>query len=156
MNQNILVAMDDSENALRAIDFIVKTFGTDHRVTLFSVLQNSAALCNMNSPELTPYFVSQQSNFCLLEDQKKKLLTTAAAQAKEQLVAAGFADRQITVKVEKSTKGIAADIVREAAAGYDLIVLGRRGVSGIKEFFLGSVAQKVLNLAKEASVLFVN
>ena len=39
---------------------------------------------------------------------------------------------------------------------YDLILLGRRGVSAIKEFLLGSISQKVLHLAKEESIIFVN
>ena len=52
--------------------------------------------------------------------------------------------------------GIARDIVAEADSGYDEIVIGRRGISGIKELFMGSISQKVLNLAKEASVSIVN
>jgi nucleotide-binding universal stress UspA family protein len=35
-------------------------------------------------------------------------------------------------------------------------VLGRRGISGIKEFFLGSISQKVINTVKDVSVVFVN
>jgi nucleotide-binding universal stress UspA family protein len=34
--------------------------------------------------------------------------------------------------------------------------MGRRGLSGIKEFFLGSVSQKVLQSAKAVSVVLVN
>ena len=53
-------------------------------------------------------------------------------------------------------KGIARDIIDEARNGYDTVVMGKRGLSGIKEFFLGSVSQKVLNGAKDVSVLLVN
>jgi len=34
--------------------------------------------------------------------------------------------------------------------------MGKRGVSGFKDFLLGSISQKVFNLAKDVSVLFVN
>jgi nucleotide-binding universal stress UspA family protein len=34
--------------------------------------------------------------------------------------------------------------------------LGKRGLTGIREFFMGSTSQKVIQLAKEASVLVVN
>jgi len=51
---------------------------------------------------------------------------------------------------------VARDILKEAGNGYDLIVIGRRGISGIREFFLGSVSQKVFSGAKDISVLIVN
>ena len=69
MGLNMLVAFDDSDNAMRAVEFIVKTFNSDSRVTLFYVVQDSIALCDMNSPELTPYFLTQQ---CSLRTRRKK------------------------------------------------------------------------------------
>jgi nucleotide-binding universal stress UspA family protein len=36
------------------------------------------------------------------------------------------------------------------------VVLGRRGISSIKDFFLGSISQKVLSLAQESSTLIVS
>ncbi|MBW2468734.1 MAG: universal stress protein [Deltaproteobacteria bacterium] len=47
-------------------------------------------------------------------------------------------------------------MVEEARSGYDLVVLGRRGLSGIKDYFLGSISQKVLHMAPDVSLLFVN
>ena len=156
MAQKILVAFDDSQNALRAVDFIIQYFAPHHRVTLFSVLPDTATLCDMNSPALTPYFKSEQQNFCLLEDQKKKLVLDAMEAARQKLTAAGFAEDRISVKAEPKKHGIARDIVTEAATGYDVIVVGRRGVSAIKDFLMGSISQKVLYLAKDVSVIVVN
>ncbi len=51
---------------------------------------------------------------------------------------------------------VAVEIIEEARNGYDVVVLGRRGLSPVKSFFLGSVSQKVLNGAKDVSVLIVN
>ena len=39
---------------------------------------------------------------------------------------------------------------------YDLIAIGRRGLSGIKEFFLGSTSHKVFSAARDISLLIVN
>jgi nucleotide-binding universal stress UspA family protein len=156
MRQKILVAFDDSENSMRAVDYISRAFSKDSRVTLFSVLPDTAALCDMNSPELTAYFKSQQMAFCALEDQKKKLVEDALAKAKQHLVEAGFDGGSIHLKAEPKKKGIARDIIAEAASGYDLLVMGRRGVSGVKEFFLGSITQKVLHNIKDVSVLVIN
>jgi nucleotide-binding universal stress UspA family protein len=156
MSKKILVAIDDSENALRAVEFVSSSFSKDNKITLFNVMQDTATLCEMNSPELTPYFTSQQSAFCLLEDKKKELVGNALKKAKTMLLDAGFEEGNITTKAEFKNKGIARDIIQEAQDGYNVIVMGKRGVSGIKDFLLGSISQKVFNLAKDVSVLFVN
>ncbi|MFC1814896.1 universal stress protein [Thermodesulfobacteriota bacterium] len=156
MGRKILVAIDDSKNALRAVEFVADTFTPENEITLFSVIQDTATLCEMNSPELTPYFVSQQDSFCVLEDKKKKLMEEASQKAKTFLVDAGFKQENIDTKLSTKKKGVARDIVDEANSGYDIVVLGRRGVSGIKEFLFGSISQKVLHLAKDVSVLIVN
>ena len=156
MDKKVLVAIDDSENAMRAVEFIANLFTTDNKITLFNVIQDTAALCEMNSPELTPYFKSQQSSFCTLEEKKQKLVNQALQKAREILMDAGFDENNITIKSEIKKSGVARDIVKEAQSGYNVIVLGRRGMSVIKDFILGSISQKVFNLAKDISVLVVN
>jgi len=99
--------------------------------------------------------VAQQAAFCARVDKKKDLVNEALKKARELLLEAGFEEKNITTKLETRKKGVARDIIGQAKSGYDTIVLGRRGLSGIKEFFLGSVSQKVLNSAEGVSVLFV-
>lgn len=156
MGLNILVAFDDSENAMRAAEFVAKSFTHDSTITLLSILQDSIALCDMNSPELTPYFLTQQSAFCALEEKKREIVIEAMEKAKATFVRSGFIEKNIFMKIEKKKSGIARDIINEAQSGFDLIVVGRRGLSGIMEFILGSVSQKVLQYAKDTSVLVVN
>ena len=156
MDKKVLVAIDDSENAMRAVEFIANLLTTDNKITLFNVIQDTAALCEMNSPELIPYFKSQQSSFCTLEEKKKQLVNQALKKAREILMYAGFDENNITIKSEIKKSGVARDIVKEAQSGYNVIVLGRRGMSGIMDFILGSISQKVFNSAKDISVLVVN
>jgi len=156
MSQKILIAFDDSENAMRAVEYVAKLLSKDCRITLLSIVQDTASICDMHSPELTPYFKSQQDSFCVLEEKKKQILSAAQLKAKTILAANGFKDDQIRLKSESKKRGIARDIVAEAQAGYDLVVLGRRGLAGIREFFMGSVSQKVLSLAQELPVLIVS
>jgi nucleotide-binding universal stress UspA family protein len=156
MGSNILIALDDSENAMRGVQYVADNFKPGNKVTLFSVIPDTEALCQMNSKELTPYFKSQQTAFCTLEDKKKELVEMAQKKAKDFLINSGFNGEDITLKLGLKKKGIARDIVSEANQGYDLVVIGRRGLSGIKEFLLGSISQKVLNLAKDVSVSIVN
>ena len=156
MRRKILVAVDDSENAMRAVEFVAKSFTPDHIITLFSIILDTTAICDMDNPGLTPYFLSQKAAFCSLEDKKRAFVNEALQKAKELLIKAGFDEKSITIKMEDKKKGVARGIIEEAGSGYDNIVKGRRGLSGIKEFFLGSVSQKVLQSAKAVSVVLVN
>ena len=156
MGHKILVAFDESENAKRAVDYIAQIFPRDAEITLFSVLQDSAAICEMNSPELIPYFKSQKNAFCALEDKKSAVVSDASQNAMTSLIENGFQKALISIKIENKKNSVAKDIVKEARSGYDLVVLGRRGLSGIKEYFLGSISSKVLHMAPDVSLLFVN
>jgi len=156
MEKKILVAFDDSENAMRGVEFITKAFTPDHKITLFSVIPDTAAACEIFSPELTTYFLSQREIFCSMQDKKTELVNEAIKKAKDLLLKAGFSEDHISAKVAPQQKGVARDIIDEAATGYDVIVIGRRGLSAIKEFLLGSVSQKVIHSAGDISVVLVS
>ena len=143
-----MVAFDDSENAMRAVDFVARNLDAASHVTLLSIVQDTASLCEMNSPELIPYFKSQQTNFCVIEDKKRELVQAALDKAKDALLDAGFEKSHIEIKINTKNRGVARDIIEESKSGYDILVLGRRGLSGIQEFFLGSISQKVFSLSK--------
>jgi nucleotide-binding universal stress UspA family protein len=147
--QKILVAFDDSENAMRAVDYIASSFSKDHQITLCSIIPDTASICDMNSPSLIPYFQERQASFCVLEDQKREAVSDA-------MLKAGFQEQNIVTKVQTKDKGVARDIIMEANSGYDTIVVGRRGHSGVKEFLLGSISQKILHLARDTSVIVVD
>jgi nucleotide-binding universal stress UspA family protein len=156
MGKKILIAMDESENALRAVRFVANAFTPDHEVVLYHVVMDTPAVCSLNSPELTPLFIQQQINLCSIEEKKKELVSRAISQAKAILIEAGFSENGVTIRMEKTNKGVARDIIAETQAGYDAVVMGRRGLSGIAEFFIGSVSQKVLNGTKDLSVVLVS
>ena len=155
MGGRVLIALDDSENAMRAVEFVASNLTPDHEITIFSVFLDTAMICDYFSPGLTPYFMTEQKSFCELEEKKRGLLGTAQEKARARLLQAGFPEKNITVKMQSRSRGVARDIIEEAAAGYQTIVLGRRGLSSIGEFFLGSVSQKVLHTCKDATVLLV-
>ncbi len=155
MEKKLLIAFDDSDNAMRAVESVARSFAPDSHVTLFHVAQDSSALCRMNSPELTPLFKHEQSEFCTLEDKKHDLVKNALKEAMELLVSMGFSENNITFKHEKTKHGVARDIINEAE-NYDILVLGKRGISGIREFLFGGTTQKVINGVDNVSVFIVN
>ncbi len=156
MEKKVLIALDDSDNAMRGVSFVADTFNPDTEVTLFSVLQDTESICAYNSPSLTPYFQTEREAFCVLEHKKKELMDNAAEAARRHLINAGFKNNRVHAKTVAKTKGVARDIIAEADSGYDVVVVGRKGLSAVQEFFFGSVSQKVLHGVKNASVLVIS
>jgi nucleotide-binding universal stress UspA family protein len=156
MAKKILLAMDESENAMRAAEFVTNMFTKDNEVTIFSVVLDTPTVCEMDSPSLTPHFTAQKDAFCWVEDQKKMMVGDAHKKARELLINAGFDEKKIRTKIETKKKGIAKGILDEASSGYDLLVMGRQGVARARDFLLGSIPQKIMQSAKDVSVLLVD
>jgi nucleotide-binding universal stress UspA family protein len=157
MANKILVAVDESKNSMKAVKYVASGIQPTGKVTLLSVLPDSTAACGLDSPTLTPLFKQNRKAFCAIEDTKKDHVKGFMEKAKTVLVEAGFPSKNVTVKIQKKKVGIARDILKEAQAGkYDTLVMGRRGLSAVKEFLFGSVSSKVVQLAKKVSVIVVD
>ncbi|MEJ2728357.1 MAG: universal stress protein [Deltaproteobacteria bacterium] len=156
MTQNILLAFDDSANAMRAVEQITKTCSPQNHVTLYSVLPEVDFKCLMELNTLNREQLEMHYSLCEdMQKQKKEQVDLALKQAKNRLLQSGFAEKNIKIKIERRSSDIARDIIKEAENGYDIIVMGRRGRSALKEFILGSISQKVLHALKDKSVLIV-
>jgi nucleotide-binding universal stress UspA family protein len=156
MFNKILVAIDNSENSLHVFDkalSLAKTSGTS--LILFHVLSPfEDAYINptpLNPSSIYPTFNTEFADYYLglwekLKQEKIQLLTSLCNQAKESGINAKFA----------ISLGHAGRMICEKARdeNADLIMIGRRGISGLSEFFLGSVSNYVLHYAP-CSVLTV-
>jgi nucleotide-binding universal stress UspA family protein len=139
-SNRVLIAIDNSENALRAVDhagFMLS--GTDNPVTLFHTMRHLRRFVPQEvldeAPELEELWKTKAGQE--IEPFMKK--------AKEVLLQAGLNESQINTKVVDGSRSPASDILDEARSnGYGTIVMGRRGITGVKEFFMGSVSSKVL------------
>ncbi len=157
MAKKILVAVDESKNSMKSVNYVAKGMQPTGMITLFSVIPDATAACDLDGPSLTPIFRQSRKAFCAIEDTKKDHLKAFMEKAKKVLVEAGFPSKSVTVKIRKKKSGIARDILKEAQKGkYTTVVLGRRGLSAVKEFFFGSVSHKVVQLAKKVSVIVVD
>ncbi|MEM5790104.1 MAG: universal stress protein, partial [Syntrophobacteraceae bacterium] len=81
------------------------------------------------------------------EQQQEKTIRDFMNDAKAVIMAAGFPEAAITLRTEERKVGIARDIATESRNGYKAIVVGRKGISELKDFMMGSIAQKILELA---------
>jgi nucleotide-binding universal stress UspA family protein len=77
--------------------------------------------------------------------------------AKSRLAALGIAPERIRTRFVSGAVSRAAEIVKHARTEeIGVIALGRRGVSRVRDFFIGRVTNKVLHLAHDRSVWIVH
>lgn len=157
MATKVLLAVDESKNSMKAVKYVAEGMQPTGTVTLFSVIPDAAAACDLDGPSLTPLFRQSRRAFCAVEDTKRDHLKAFMEEAKKVLVKAGYPSKNVTITIRKKKAGIARDILKEARKGkYTTVVLGRRGLSAVKEFLFGSVSNKVVQLANKVSVIVVD
>ncbi|MFH2218944.1 MAG: universal stress protein [Pseudomonadota bacterium] len=142
-DEKVLVSVDGSENANRAVDFVASALGgSNYKITLLHVIRGDL------EAELPHLFVSGESVMEAIEE-----INAVFDEAKQRLMDAGFASHQITPKIVSGSRSRAGAIVQEARDGdYGTIVLGRRGLSKVKEFFMGRVSNKVIHTIRNRAV----
>jgi nucleotide-binding universal stress UspA family protein len=133
----VLLAMDGSEGAMRAVDHVGALLGrSDFEVTLLHVIRVG-------------------NNGYIKEAEKE--IGKAFDEAKRRLTKSGFEQNQIATKIITGAPSRAGAIMEGAKeGGYGTIVVGRRGLSRAKEFFMGRVSNKVIHMAKQQAVWVVN
>lgn len=139
----ILVAMDTSEEATKVLDFAGNMMDiTDCEVSLLHVIRGVEAWTAEASEQL----------------QKAEMAaTTLLEEAIGRLQRAGLKRDRISSKIRSGVASRAEAIVEEARkSGCGTIIVGRRGMSRVREFFMGRVSKKVLQLAKWNAVWVVS
>jgi len=77
--------------------------------------------------------------------------------AKTRLIDSGITQNQINTQIITGAKSRSGAIVKEAKqCGYGTIVVGRRGISNVNDFFMGRVSNKVIQLASRNTVWVVH
>lgn len=156
MSQKILIALDGSEISSKIVEVAAKTVSENSVITLFSVIPNVDLLCELDPPFIKGFLSEQYPDYCRnIQTEKRRVLEETLEAGKKIFLDAGFKPESISTKIEIMKFDVALTIIEEARTGYDLIVLGRRGYSGLKKFLMGSVSQKVLHTIKDISVLIV-
>ena len=157
---NILAALDDSDYAERILDHLAQYFspfpGT--RISLFHVMpakppefwDDGHILDEGERSERDALVARWRSNY---EERMADIFT----RAREVFTKAGMDEKQVTHQMPTRMRGVARDIIAEASRGdYNILAFGRRGLSAISEFNLGSRAAKVLQSASDCSLIVVN
>ena len=133
----LLLALDGSENSMRTVDFLAANLGnSDFEVTLTHVIRGN------NGVRVT---------------EAKEAITKVFDEAKTRLAESGFESNQIATKIITGAHSRAGAILKEAKQeGYGTIVVGRRGLSQGRDFFMGRVSNKLIHMAKNQAVWVVD
>jgi len=146
----ILVCTDGSESSQKALEEAsVIAQGCNVRENTIIHVHDPAIDITFSYHETAS--AAQMNDFQrLMEEQKKerkKLLSKAAKFLEEKNVKAQ------TILKEGHPSHTIVNVAKEE--GFDMIVLGSRGLSGLKKFFLGSVSNAVVQEVENCSVLVV-
>jgi len=147
-NHKILLAFDGSENAVDAVKFVVSLLGGfDYAVNLFHVIRSDGD----GQPEHRHIFSPKEFGRVT----SKEMVSSLKA-AQTELIKAGFKADQVSTQIVKraiSRAGAIAD--RAKQENFGTIVMGRRGRSSVRDFFVGRVTNKVIHMARDRTVWVV-
>ena len=139
----VLMATDGSADAQTALKFLNQlSFPPHSQIVLFhvveptdyTVVQDDYGLINLEASGKSDLIAASKGIRTRLNQARQSLLKDAKKGLKHK-----------HVKIEKIPTGFSAEEIIKAASRFsaDLIVLGSRGLSGMKRTFLGSVSSKV-------------
>lgn len=133
--KKILVGYDGSQNAKRALDRAISvSSSTGAEVRIVVAVSTVLTVYGPTAPYYPPGYPEQ------IMKEGKGLLDAAVKKARD-------AGLKVSGLVEDAHPAEA--ILRLAESeGVDLIVLGRRGITGIERFLLGGVSSSVVNHSK--------
>lgn len=148
----VLVAMDRSDSSKNALDFIVSLIGGSEReLLLFNAVRH------LNLPPMIADSPGVKEADHEIMGESRQVMKAILEENKTRLIKAGIPANAIKTKIAFGVNSRSLAIIKEArSGGYGTIVLGRRGLSNIDEFFMGRVSSAVAQLAGKEAVWVVS
>lgn len=144
-NRNILIAVDASENAKRAVLYVKDLLAglPGFHVTIATIIPRP--------PE--DYFITEEEKNTWIENQNKTA-QRILEDCRQIFIQADFREEDVASHlVMKECTSLAECILDEQRSlSCGTVVIGRRGISRKEEFMFGSTSSKILHTAKDCSV----
>ena len=149
--KKILLAVDGSDGSMEAVRHVAKVAARERAyVVLFHVKkQADQAYKDMGTHAL---FREQTANIVALDGARKRTMQGFMKRARQILLDAGFPEEAVKVEVRQKRAGVVKDIVEESKEGYTTIVVGRKGLSKLKDAVLGNVTARLLEKTADVPV----
>lgn len=155
MQKEIMIAVDDSRHSKNAVRYAIG---------INNLLKGAKFTLMHVQPTISGYLLDEakKSPRAFAELEKVNRKNADAAQRllekyKEQMTTAGIAESDLELKTQPRMLGVAKDILEFSYAGnYDAIILGRRGLSGLEEVFIGSVSANIVDNSKATPIWLVD
>ena len=137
MEKKIMIAVDDSRHSKNAVRYAAG---------IHEVLKDMEFTLMHVQPTISQYLLDEAKKspqaYTELEKVNRKNADTAhhlLEKYKGQMTVLGIAEADIHLETRPRMLGVAKDILEFSKAGhFDAVIMGRRGLSGLGEVFIGS------------------
>ena len=148
MERHILVAVDPSSNAKRAVLFVGDFFGCykGFQVTLLHIILEPEATFFVNNDERRKWLTEKRGESQKVMDEYRHILLDA-----------GFPTDKVNVRIDTMRAPSVADCIikEQEEMKCCTIVIGRRGISKKEEFIFGSTSNRIIHEARKCAVLVI-
>ena len=147
-NKDILIAVDESENARRAVSYVAEILGgvEGFEVTILHVIPLPEEDFFLTSSEKEKWLSQYRVKIDAMLEDYRQILTGA-----------GFHPNDVSVRSPtRYCPSMAECILAERdERQYGTIVVGRQGLSRTEEFIFGSISSKIVTHARNCTVWVV-
>ena len=148
VERHIMIAVDTSDNARRAVLFVGDFFGCyeGFRVTLLHIILEPEPTFFRDDGARQEWLAEKQAEARKVMEEYRQIL-----------LGAGFADDKVSVRIETMHAASVADCIMKEQEKMNCctIVIGRRGISKKEEFIFGSTSNRIIHEAKKCAVLVI-
>lgn len=135
-SRNFLVAFDGSQTIIKAVDHIKR---------MVDAAACKVLLCHVSK------FQKNTDDLTEIDDIEAKL-----NHSRQELMASGFAVDRVACEILEGKKSLTDAIIEKVEQGqFGTVVVGRRGLSALKELIGGRVGEKIFKLAQHLTVWVV-
>ena len=134
--RRILLAVDGSDQAFEAARYVSQLFMPNcMEVVLFHSFWEARK---------DPAYRHRQAFIAEWIIEQERAIQKFLERARRLFLDRGVPEDGVIIKVKERKLGIVQDIVEECQGGFDALVVGREGLSKLKDLVLGSIAQELI------------
>ena len=153
--EKLLVGLDASDGAMRAVDHVVSTRnGHDRRqIYLMHVVRSWKTMPSLPSPLVSQI---EQERVDALVAEATETISPVFEEAKTRLLKAGYKPDHIHTEIVSGVESRAMAMIQFARQNdVGTLIMGRRGLSRVEDFIMGRVGHKIVNTVRNRAVWIV-